>query len=141
MAIDIIQGLIGAFAATIVWFIIGAVVYINPFVTKIYKKYEENPSVKNRKDVKTFIINTFVFSILIQCFLFAFVYLYIQPVLPGTLILNTLYFGTILIAVKIIPRLFDMYVQSKYPTTLLIIEVINGAIGSFVIALVFAFVI
>ena len=141
MSTDIIQGLIGGVAATIVWFIVGAVVYMNPFVAKIYKKYENDPSVKNRKDVKAFIINTFVFNILIQCFIFAFVYLYIQAILPGTLILNTLYFGVILIVIKIIPRLFDMYVQSKYPTTLLIIELINGAIGSFVIAFVFALLI
>jgi small-conductance mechanosensitive channel len=141
MSLDLLSGITAGIAATIVWFIIGAVVYMNPFVAKIYKKYENDPSVKNRKDVKTFIINTFVFSVLIQCFLFAFVYLYIKDVLPGTLILNTFYFGLILIVVKIIPRLFDMYVQSKYPNTLLIIELINGAIGSFVIAFVFAFII
>jgi len=140
MAIDLIQGIIGGSAATVVWFVVGAVVYMNPFVAKIYKKYEEDPSVKNRKDVKTFIINTFVFSVLIQCFIFAFVYLYIQKILPGTLLLNTLYFGIILVAVKIIPRLLDMYIQSKYPNTLLMIEVINGAIGSFVIAFVYSFI-
>ena len=33
-----------------------------------------------------------------------------------------------------------MWVQSKYPTTLLSIELINGAIGSFVIAFVFALI-
>jgi len=141
MPIDIVQGLIGGVTATIVWFIVGAIVYMNPFVAKIYKKYENNPSVKNRKDVKRFIINTFVFSVLIQCFLFAFVYMYIKPILPGILILNTLYFGMLLVVVKIIPRLFDMYVQSKYPIILLIIEMINGVIGSFLIALVFSFVI
>lgn len=138
MAIDIIQGLIGGFAATIVWFIIGAAVYMNPFVTKIYKKYEETPSVKNRKNIKTFIINTFVFNILIQCLLFAFVYQYMKPILPATLLLNTLLFGLILVVVKIIPRFFDMWVQSSYPTQLLIVEIVNGAIGSFVIAFVFA---
>jgi len=141
MNIDIIHGIIGAGAATIVWFIIGAIVYMNPVVDKIYKKYEDHPSVKNRKDVKTFIINTFVFSILIQCVLFAFVYLYIEPLLPGTLLLNTLYFGGILTLVKIIPRFFDMWVQSQYPIPLLGIELINGSIGSFVIAFVFALVI
>ena len=140
MTVDILQGLIGGIAATVVWFIVGALVYMNPFVAKIYKKYEDDPSVKNRKDIKTFIINTFIFSVLIQCFIFSFVYLYIKPILPGTLILNALYFGIILIAVKIIPRLFDMYVQSKYPTKLLIIEWINGIIGSFVIAIVFALI-
>jgi Protein of unknown function (DUF1761) len=138
MAVDIVQGLIGGAVATIVWFIIGAVVYMNPFVAKIYKKYEDSPGVKNRKNMKTFIVNTLVFSILIQCFLFAFIYLFIKPVLPNTLLLNTIYFGIILIAVKIIPRFFDMWVQSSYPPTLLTIEIINGAIGSFVIAFVFA---
>ena len=140
MQIDILQGISGGLAATIIWFMIGAVVYMNPFVAKIYKKYETDPSVKNRKDVKTFILNTFVFSVLIQCIIFAFVYLYIESILPGTVLLNTLYFGIILVAVKIIPRLFDMYVQSKYPTTLLSIELINGVIGSFVIAFVFALI-
>ncbi|MDG6218456.1 MAG: DUF1761 domain-containing protein [Candidatus Thermoplasmatota archaeon] len=131
-----LQGVIAALAATIVWFIVGAIVYMNPFVAKIYTKYEDDPSVKNRKDVKTFILNTLLFSILIQCFIFSFVYLYLQPILPGSLLYNTAYFGVILVAVKIIPRLFDMYVQSQYPKTLLIIEVINGSIGSFVIAFV-----
>ena len=141
MALDILNGIIAGLAATIFWFVIGAVVYMNPFVAKIYKKFENDPSVKNRKDIKNFIINTFLFSVLIQCFIFAFVYLYIKPILPGTLILNTLFFGLILVTVKIIPRLFDMYVQSKYPNILLIIELINGVIGSFVIAFVFAFII
>jgi len=138
MTIDIVSGLIGGIAATLAWFIVGAVVYMNPFVDKIYKKYEDNPSVKNRKDMKTFILNTFVFSVFIQCFIFSFVYLYIQPILPGIVLLNALYFGLLLILVKIIPRFFDMYVQSQYPTPLLFLEIINGAIGSFIIAFVFA---
>lgn len=135
---EIVQLIIGGSAATLVWFIIGAIVYMNPFVAKIYEHYEDDPSVKNRKDVKTFIINTFLYSVLIQCFLFAFIYLFIQPVLPGTVLMNTIYFGMILVIVKTIPRFFDMYVQSKYPTTLLFIELINGSIGSFVIAGVLA---
>jgi magnesium-transporting ATPase (P-type) len=138
MAVDILQGIIGGIAATIVWFFAGSVVYMNPFVAKLYKKYEDDPGVKNRKDMKTFLLNTFVFSVLIQCLLFAFVYQFIKPVLPGEVVLNTLYFGVILVAVKIMPRFFDMCVQSRYPVALLSIEAINGAIGSFVIALVFA---
>ena len=136
--VDIISILIAGFASSIVWFFIGAIVYMNPFVTNIYKKYENNPSVKNRKNVKTFLLNTFFLSILFQCLIFAVIYAYILPILPGTLLLNTLYFGLILILVKIIPRFFDMYVQSQYPMALLIIEIINGSIGSIVIAFVIA---
>lgn len=42
--------------------------------------------------------------------------------------------GGILVGVKIIPRLFDMYLQSTYPNKLLTIEFINGVIGSFIMA-------
>jgi hypothetical protein len=140
MAINILQSLIGGVTAAVVWFFIGAVVYMNPFIAKWYKKYEEDPSVKNRKDIKSFLINTLVFSILIQCIIFAFAYQYIETLLPETLLLNGLYFGIILVGVKIIPRFLDMWVQSKYPPVLLTIELINGAIGSFVIAFVFALV-
>jgi len=73
MALDLLSGITASIAATIVWFIIGAVVYMNPFVAKIYKKYEADPSVKNRTDVKTFIINTFVFGILILIPRFVFI--------------------------------------------------------------------
>jgi len=138
MAINILQGLIGGLIATVVWFFIGAVLYMNPFAAKWYKKYEDDPSVKNRKDMKSFLINTFVFSILIQCVIFAFAYQYIETLLPGTVLMNVLYFGIILVGIKIIPRFLDMWVQSKYPPVLLTIELINGAIGSFVIAIVFA---
>jgi len=52
MALDILQGIIGAILSSLVWFVIGAAVYMNPVVTKVYAKYENDPSVKNRKDVK-----------------------------------------------------------------------------------------
>ena len=138
MAINILLGIIGGVTAAVVWFFVGAVVYMNPFVAKWYKKYESDPSVKNRKNIKSFLINTLVFSILIQCIIFAFAYQYIETLLPDTLLLNAIYFGIILVGVKIIPRFLDMWVQSKYPSVLLTIELINGAIGSFVIAFIFA---
>lgn len=141
MAIHIFQSIIGGVAAAIIWFIIGGVAYMNPFVAKIYKKYEDAPGVKKRKDVKSFLINTFVFSCLIQCIILAFVYSFIQPILPESLVLSFLYFGIILVAVKIIPRLIDMWMQTSYPNTLLTIELVNGIIGSFIIALVFALII
>ena len=140
MTIDILQSLIGGIAATIAWFIIGGVVYMNPIVAKIYKKYEDAPGVKKREDVKKFLINTFIFSCLIQCIILALVYSFIKPILPESLTLSFLYFGIILVAVKIIPRLIDMWMQTSYPNTLLGIELVNGTIGSFVIALVFSLV-
>ena len=138
MTIEVIPILISAIAASIVWFFVGAAVYMNPVVARIYARYEDTPSVKDRGDTTTFLVNTFLYSILIQCILFAFVYAYLQSLLPDDILLTTLYFGLILTAIKIIPRFLDMWMQSTYPPTLLTIEAINGAIGSFVIALIFA---
>lgn len=141
MAIDIVQTMLAGIVATVIWFFVGALVYMNPVVDKIYQKFNNNPNVKDRGETKTFLAKTFVFSILIQAMLFAFVYAFIQSLLPGTLLLNGLYYGFILVAIKIIPRYLDMWVQSNYPATLLNIEFINGTIGSFVMAYVFVFII
>ncbi|MFH8110168.1 MAG: hypothetical protein QXE42_01880 [Candidatus Aenigmatarchaeota archaeon] len=63
-------------------------------------------------------------------------YSFIKPILPGSLLLSTIFFGLILVAVKIFPRLLDMWMQSTYPNKLLTVEFINGTIGSFVIAFI-----
>lgn len=138
MEIDVVSILLAGFVATIAWFIVGGIVYMNPVVDKIYKKYGKNPSVKDRGDTKVFLMNTFVFSCLIQCLIFAFVYYFLQSLLPAEMLLSGLYFAVLLVVVKIIPRFIDMWMQSNYPLKLLGIEFINGSIGSFVMAYVFA---
>lgn len=141
MAINLLQTILGGFLASIVWFIVGGILYMNPIVAKIYKKLENSPELKKWKDTKKYLINMYIFGILIQCLLFAFVYSLIKPILPGSLVLNTIFFGLILVAVKIFPRLFDMWMQSTYPNKLLAVEFVNGTIGSFVIAIVLALII
>lgn len=138
MAIDLLQTSLAGVLASIVWFVVGGALYMNPFVAKIYRNYENSPGLKKWKDAKEYLINMYVFGILIQCLLFAVVYSFIKPVLSGGLVSNTLSFGSILIAVKVLPRLFDMWMQSTYPNKLLAIEFVNGVIGSFVIALTLA---
>ena len=141
MTIDILQTFLGGLAAAVVWFIFGGALYMNPFVAKIYKKSENLPGFKKWKNTKKYLLNMFLFGMLVQCLIFALVYAFIKSILPGSLVLNTLFFGLILVAVKIFPRLFDMWLQSTYPNKLLLIELINGAIGSFVIAFVLTLII
>jgi len=133
MTIDMSQSILGGFLASIVWFIVGGALYMNPLVARIYKNFENSPGFKKWNNTKKYLVNMYVFGILIQCLLFAFVYSFVKSILPGTLILNMLYFGLILMAVKIFPRLFDMWMQSTYPNKLLLIEFINGTIGSFIL--------
>jgi hypothetical protein len=133
--------MLAGFSASIVWFIVGGILYMNPIVSKIYKHLENSPGFKKWSDVRKYLVSMYVFGILIQCMLFAFVYAFISYILPGSLLLNTIFFGLILVAVKIFPRLIDMWVQSTYPNKLLAVEFINGTIGSFVIAFILALII
>ena len=141
MTIDLPQTIIGGFLASIVWFIIGSILYMNPIVAKIYKEFEKSSGLKKWEDTKKYLINMYIFGALVQCLLFAFVYSFIKSILPGSLVLDMIFFGSILVAVKIFPRLFDMWMQSTYPNKLLAVEFINGTIGSFVIAFIFALII
>lgn len=129
--------LLAGFTASIVWFIVGGAVYMNPFVAQVYKEYETSPGLKIRGNTTSYLMTMFLL-ILVQCLLFAAVYAYIRPVFTGAVLANGLIYGLILTALKIIPRGLDMWIQTTYPNKLLGVEAINGVIGSFVIALVIA---
>lgn len=43
-------------------------------------------------------------------------------------------FGLLLAGLRMLPRFFDMYMQTSYPNVLLVIELVNGTILSFVAA-------
>ena len=138
---NIINIIWASLIASVAWFLVGGLLYMNPLTAKIYKSYENAPGFKKWKSTKKYLLNMFVFGNLLQIILFAFVYSFIEPVLNDTLLMNALNFAIILIFVKIIPRLIDMFMQSTYPNKLLLIEVINGSIGSIITALIFVWII
>ena len=140
MAVDSTQILFAGFAASIVWFIVGGALYMNPFVANIYKKAEKSPALKKWPSTPKYIVFQYV-GILIQCLLWALIFFFIKSVLPEGFVMAGLFFGLILVAVKIIPRFYDMWIQSTYPNKLLAIEFINGTIGSFVIGIMLAYLI
>jgi len=138
MAIDVLQTLLGGFVASVVWFIVGGALYMNPFVAGIYKKAEDSPALRKWPSVRRYISLQYI-GILAQCLLWAFVYASIKPALPERFLIRGILFGLILVVIKIFPRLFDMWIQSTYPNKLLAVEFVNGTIGSFVIGIVFAY--
>ena len=138
MTIDILQTIIGAIVASGLWFIIGGALYMNPAVAKMYKDAEDSPALKKWPNASKYIGLQYV-GILIQCLLWAFVFAVIKSALPGNAWAKGLSFGLILVVMKIFPRFFDMWIQTAYPNKLLAVEFINGTIGSFIIALIFAY--
>lgn len=139
MAFDLLEIILGGFAASIAWFFVGGILYMNPFVSKMYRNAEDSPALKKWQNIPQYLGLQYL-GILIQCILWAFVYAVVQPVLPGGFLMKGIVFGLILVAIKIFPRFFDMWIQSTYPKTLLAVEFVNGTIGSFVIGLILAYV-
>lgn len=116
---------------TIVWFIAGGIVYMNPFVAKIYKELHNHPSMKHFSSQGKYLANVFLVAGLIPIIFCAIIYINIGPI-------SFLKFGVLLSFVRIIPRLCDMWIQTSYPNKLLVIELTNGCILSFVIAYMFS---
>jgi len=124
---SILTIIIAALITTIVWFVAGAVVYMNPPVAKVFKKYQKHPSMKSWGTQGKYLWNTFLIAGLIPNILIAIVFIILAPISWVT-------FALILFAVRIVPRGCDMYMQTSYPNKLLVIEMVNGLILSFVTA-------
>lgn len=135
---DILQTVLGGFVASVAWFIVGGALYMNPFVARIYKDAGNSPAMKKWTSVPKYLGLQYA-GVLAQCLLWAFVFALVKPVLPEGILLKGVSFGLILVAIKIFPRLFDMWIQTSYPNRLLAVEFVNGTIGSFVIGMVFAY--
>jgi len=134
---DIVQILMAAGAAAVIWFVVGGGLYMNPPVAKIFKKAEGAPGYKIWKKQSVWLLMTFL-GVVVQGLLWAFVFYFVRPVLPGTFWLDTLFFGLGLFVTKIIPRYIDTATQTTYPKQLLAVEFVNGTISCFVMAGVFA---
>jgi len=136
----LLSALFGGLISSVVWFVLGGALYMNPFIAKIYHSTEYSPALKKWPNVPQYLGMMFLFTF-VQGFLFALVYLFMKSVLPVETISRGLVFGLVLIAIKIIPRFLDMWIQTTYPNRLLTVELINGSIGSFIMGLALAYVI
>lgn len=124
---DIFQIILAAVVTTVVWFIAGAVVYMNPPVAKVFKKYQKHPSMKSWETQGKYLLNTFFIAGLAPNLLIAIVYTWVAPI-------SNITFAMLLFGVRIFPRACDMYMQTSYPNSLLLIELVNGLILGFVTA-------
>jgi hypothetical protein len=129
---NILQTLLNGFIVSIIWFIVGGALYMNPFIAGIYKKFQGHESMKNTwKTKKQYLINMYILGILIPVMIASFVYSFLTPIsVPA--------FALILIGIRMVPRLLDMYMQTSYPNKILLIELINGSILSFIGAFAFS---
>lgn len=134
----------GSIAAALISFLIGSMLYMNPLIAKIYKKYQKHPSMSKYANQKKFMLEMFFFGMFIPSFIAGTAYSYLKPglyIINGNYISITFVLGLMLAGIRIVPRFFDMNLLTSYPKKLLFIELINGIILSFVMAIVLTFMI
>lgn len=131
--------LLAGFVTSIIWFIAGALLYMNPVAKNIQDSVKNSPALKKWASPTQMMAYVYLLGCLIPSVLIAFVYNAINTVLPSSYWMNVLMFGLILICIKIIPRFSDMATMTSYPKKMLILDIINGSLNSFVMAMVFAY--
>lgn len=124
--------------ATIFWFILAGILYFNPIIDKVYRSEDKKPGVRvlpmSAKTMgKVFLV------VLLQVICFASVFVLIKSALPEAGLIRGLIFGFIIVLTKIIPRDTDRILVSTYPTKRLTIEFFIGIIASFVVGIVFGY--
>jgi len=127
---NILSTLLAGFIVSIAWFIAGGMLYMNPLVANIYKKFEDHPGMKKWDSQKKYLACMYLLGALIPCLIFSFIYESLGPI-------GIVHFGLIFLGIGIIPRFVDMWMQSSYPTKILGIEIVNGTILSFMAAALF----
>jgi len=135
---DIIPVLLGGFVASVAWFFIGSVFYVNPYVAKLHAKMQKMKMMRKAKSDGAFMAQMY-FVILANSVLAAVVYSFIKPMLAGGWIANGFSFGLIILALAHIPSILDKLATLNVPRKLTAVDLVSGIVGCFVIGLVIAF--
>jgi len=115
-------------------FLLTVILYGNPCVNQLYQKSMKIGTIKTWKSQGKFLSLNYLF-ILIETFLFTWIFSIIT-IHPATdWLMGGMYFGLFLCLIRAIPRSFDTFAMIHYPNRLLIAELINGCIISFLMGI------
>lgn len=131
--------ILAAVVACIVWFIAGAILYLNPMSKHIQDRLKKDPGVKKWHSQNDQFIQILLVGTVIPSLLWAIAFVFVSPLLPASNLMQTGYFGLLLVGVYVIPRFTHTSVMASYPGKMLIMDLINGTLVSFVIAGVYAY--
>ncbi len=115
----------------IIHFVITGILYQNPVVGQFYKDNKTHPGVKKWNSQPKYILSMFL-GTQVEVYIITISYIVLMNTLSGTNI-DALTLALIFTGIRVYPRFWNMWIQSTYPNKLLITEVVNGAISTFVI--------
>jgi hypothetical protein len=119
----------------VIHYILIGILYMNPLVDGMYKKAQEaNPSVRIRTSASNYLTKQFI-GTQVEIWIITASYFYLRQYLPFTALEAGLILGLIFGGIRIYERFWNTYIQTNYPAPLLVIEFINGMIGTFIITI------
>ncbi len=131
------------FTSILVWgivvgvahFIVVGVLYMNPLVARIYKEAWGHAALRVWENQREYLIKMFA-GTQVEIFVLTGAYLYLRRFFPDPGGLGSaVVIACILSATRVYPRFWNMLIQTTYPFRLLIVELVNGTIGTFVVVL------
>ncbi len=134
-----LQILLWGFVAGIIHFLVLGVLYMNPVVEHIYKSTQGHSAVKRHKNQKEYILKMFL-GTQVEVYIVTASFLYLRQFIDLDIWPTTIMLGLIFSGIRIYPRFWNMWIQTNYPNKLLVIEFVNGTIGTFIILTVLTYV-
>ncbi len=132
--------LLWGLVAGLLHFVIVGILYQNPLVAQVYNRYKYVPALKQWPNLKEYLLKMFL-GTQVEIYILTAAYFYLRTLFPTPNGLSTaLILATIFAAIRVYPRFWTMWIQTTYPLSLLVIEAVNGTIGTFVILLILWFV-
>jgi hypothetical protein len=107
--------------AGLIHFVVMGVVYGNPIVNAIYARAQETePGVRRWRSRPRYLVTQFL-GTQVEVYLIAIAFIGAGRSVAAAAMIT---------ALRLYPRLWNMWIQSTYPNRLLAIEVVNGTLGT-----------
>jgi hypothetical protein len=119
--------------AGLVHFVVIAVLYANPLTDRLSRGLEAGPAVKQWPSKPRYFATQFL-GTQVEVYILTAGFLWLRPLIATPGLAGGLLLGALLAATRVYPRFWNMWIQTTYPPRLLAIEVVNGTIGTLVIA-------
>ena len=120
--------------------LVGNLLYMNPLVMNLFEKFAGHPTMRSMEyfgGISNWIMINTIFSILFIIFLIV-IFLKLYASIPGTGWKKGLVFGIIVGSIKAIPEAFNQYMLFNYPTSLILVQLINTLISLNIFGIVLA---
>jgi hypothetical protein len=123
----------GTVAGVIHFAVMGAL-YGNPWIDRLYRAAAaaRAPGVRRWDSRWRYMLTQFA-GTQAEVYVLALAYFWLRSAGVGATPIGVLQVGALLAAVRVYPRFWNMWIQSTYPRSLLIVELVNGTLGTFVV--------